>query len=208
VIGEQTGPSRQFVAVTAIGIAVALLVGGVGLVVGILANRNSTSEPSSSSLVPYTYPVPTTYETGSSITTRQPQPSPTTRAVPQDPVQQLRQIAGGDRSFVYAQLADRWVPQLSSKRPGVVDNGVVWDDSMTLQEHMQLRQRYPSARLLWSGDWSTFSGPDFWVTVVGITFSDSAGALQWCRNQGFDRDHCVAKIISTTHIVEGSTAYN
>lgn len=107
-----------------------------------------------------------------------------------------------------AQLADRWVPQLSSKRPGVVDNGVVWDNSMTLQEHLQLRQRYPNVRLLWSGDWSTFSGSDFWVTVAGITFVDSSGPLAWCRSQGFDRDHCAAKLISTTHPEPGSTAYN
>ena len=107
-----------------------------------------------------------------------------------------------------AKLADHWVPQLSSKRPGVVDNGVVWDNAMTLQEHLDLRRQYPDVRLLWSGDWSTFSAPNFWVTVVGITFSDSAGPLAWCRSQGFDRDHCIAKIISTTHPVEGSTAYN
>jgi serine/threonine kinase PknH len=110
--------------------------------------------------------------------------------------------------FVNAELADRWVPQLSSKRPGVVDNGVVWDDAMTLQEYLQLRQRYLDVRLLWSGDWSTFSAPDFWVSVAGVTFADSPGALAWCRTQGFDRDHCVAKIISTTHPVAGSTAYN
>jgi serine/threonine kinase PknH len=54
--------------------------------------------------------------------------------------------------FVNAELADRRVPQLSSKRPGVVDNGVVWDDAMTLQEYLQLRQRYLDVRLLWSGD--------------------------------------------------------
>ena len=172
----------------------------------LLANRNSnSSEPSTSSLVPYSNPV-TTYDPESPPAT---QPIPTSvRSAPQDPLQQLRQIANDDRPLVSAQIADRWVPQLSSKRPGVVDNGVVWDNVMTLQEHLQLRQRYPDARLLWSGDWSTFSAPDFWVTVAGITFADSAGALAWCRNQGFDRDHCAAKIISTTHPVAGSTAYN
>ncbi|OSC41896.1 hypothetical protein B8W66_07330 [Mycobacterium decipiens] len=76
-----------------------------------------------------------------------------------------------------------------------------------LQEHLQLRQRY-GARLLWSGDWSTFSAPKFWVTVADITFPNSTGALAWCRNQGIDRDHCIAKIISTTRPVAGSTAYN
>ena len=124
-----------------------------------------------------------------------------------DPEEQLRQIANGDRPFVSVRLADRWVPQLSSKRPGVVDQGIVWDNATTLQEHLQLRERY-HARLLWSGEWSTFSVPNFWVTVAGITFPTSAGALEWCTSQGFDRNHCFAKIVSTTYPVEGSTAYN
>jgi hypothetical protein len=84
----------------------------------------------------------------------------------------------------------------------------VWDNATTLREHLQLRQRYPNVRLLWSGDWSTFSAPDFWITVAGVTFPNSAGALAWCTSQGFDHDHCFAKIVSTTHPVEGSTAYN
>jgi hypothetical protein len=78
---------------------------------------------------------------------------------------------------------------------------------MTLQEHLQLRQRF-GASLLWSGDWSTFSDNNFWVTVANIAFPDSAGALAWCRSYNFDRDHCAAKLVSTTHPVEGSTAYN
>jgi serine/threonine-protein kinase len=207
-VGARKGPSRQLIVVTAIGIAIALLLGGVAVVIGLLADRNSnSSEPSTSSLVPYSNPVTTHYPESPSVT--RPVPAPTSvRPAPQDPVQQLRQIANNDRPFVSAQLANRWVPQLSSKRPGVVDNGVVWDNAMTLQEYLQLRQRYPGVRLLWSGDWSTFSAPDFWVTVAGITFPDSAGALAWCRGQGFDRDHCAAKIISTTHPVAGSTAYN
>jgi hypothetical protein len=123
-------------------------------------------------------------------------------------LQQLQQLASSDRPFVRDQLANWWVPQLSSKRPGVVDDGVVWDNARTLQEHLQLRQQYPGARLLWSGDWSTFSARDFWVTVVGITFPESSGALAWCRSQHRDRDHCAAKIVSTTHAIEGSTEYN
>ena len=208
VAGTQEGNSRRLVALAAIGIAAALLLGGVAVVIGLLANRNSISEPSTSSLVPYTSPVPSANETGSPSASQPAQVPTTVTSAPQDPVQQLRQIASGDRPFVTTQLADRWVPQLSSKRPGVVDNGVVWDNAMTLQEHLQLRQRYPDVRLLWSGDWSTFSGSDFWVTVVGMTYTDSAGPLAWCRGHGFDRDHCIAKLISTTHGVPGSTAYN
>jgi serine/threonine protein kinase len=141
-------------------------------------------------------------------------PSTTSAAVPTsvnaDSVanQRLREIAAGDRPFVSEQLTDLWVPQISSKRPGVVDDGVTWDDVLTLREHLRLRQLYPGVRLLWSGDWSTFSANNFWVTIVGITYSDSGGALLWCRTQGLDRDHCAAKLVSTTHPVEGSSAYN
>jgi hypothetical protein len=147
--------------------------------------------------------------TATQTVTALPAPTQTVPAlpVPMDPEEQLRQIANGDGPFVSVRLADRWVPQLSSKRPGVVDQGIVWDNATTLQEHLQLRERY-HARLLWSGEWSTFSVPNFWVTVAGITFPTSAGALEWCTSQGFDRNHCFAKIVSTTYPVEGSTAYN
>ncbi|OBG42638.1 serine/threonine protein kinase [Mycobacterium alsense] len=205
--GSQRGATRQFLIGAAIAVVVALVC-GVGVIIGLLAHRDSTnSEPSTSSLVPYTEPVTTNVAEPPPVTQTVRAPT-TTASAPQDPFQQLRQIASDDRPFVGTHLADHWVPQLSSKRPGVVDNGVVWDNAMTLQEHLQLRKKYPDARLLWSGDWSTFSAPDFWVTVVGTTFPDSAGALAWCRSQEFDRDHCIAKIVSTTHPVAGSTAYN
>ncbi|WUI25892.1 hypothetical protein OG976_23330 [Mycobacterium sp. NBC_00419] len=119
----------------------------------------------------------------------------------------LREIADNDRSFVAANLADRWVPQLSSKRPGVVDQGVTWNNVLTLQEHMRLRQQY-DAKLLWSGNWSTFDDPDWWVTVAGVTFPDAGGALAWCRDHGYDRNHCYAKLVSTSHPIDGSSAFN
>lgn len=123
-------------------------------------------------------------------------------------VDALRSIANADRPFVSGQLADRWVPQLSSKRPGVVDDGITWDNAATLREHLQLRLNYPEVRLLWSGDWSTFSAPDFWVTIAGVVFPDSDEALGWCRNHNLDSDHCYAKLVSTTHPIDGSTAFN
>ncbi|HET6732672.1 hypothetical protein [Mycobacterium sp.] len=121
---------------------------------------------------------------------------------------QLRAIAASDQPIVFAGLAERWVPQLSSKRPGLVAEGQTWTNAMTLAEHEQLRQTYPGVRLLWSGDWSTFSESNFWVTIVGTGFPTADGALAWCTSSGFDRDHCYAKLISTTHPVDGSTDYN
>jgi hypothetical protein len=99
-------------------------------------------------------------------------------------------------------------PQLSSKRRGLVAEGITWNNATTLREHLQLRQQFPGVRLLRSGDWSTFSAADFWVTVAGVSFPDAAGALAWCTGNGLDRDHCYAKIVSTTHPVDGSTAFN
>jgi hypothetical protein len=119
-----------------------------------------------------------------------------------DSLQQLQQQASSDRPYVTAHLADSWVPQLSPKRstqPWTRDpeNGVEYDSARTLQEHRQLRQKYPDVKLLWSGDWSTFSpSQTFWVTVAGITFDDSSGALAWCRSQGLDADHCTATKIN------------
>ena len=120
----------------------------------------------------------------------------------------LRAIANSDRPYVLSNLADRWVPQLSSKRPGIVDDGITWDNAATLREHLQLRLKYPEVRLLWTGDWSVFSAPDFWVTIAGVTFPDADGALAWCRDHNLDRDHCYAKLVSTTHPVDDSTAFN
>ncbi|WP_343601374.1 serine/threonine-protein kinase [Mycobacterium sp.] len=187
--------------------AALLLVGVVVLTIGFVATRDTEPQTSSPTLA-YTPPSVLTYQTEPPSTTQPVYPQSSAIAAPLDAEQRLREIADEDRPFVAATLADHWVPQLSSKRPGVVDQGVVWDNTMTLQEHLDLRQRYPDVRLLWSGDWSTFSAPDFWVTVVGVAFPDAAGPLAWCRAQALDRDHCIAKLISTTHTVEGSTAYN
>ncbi len=83
----------------------------------------------------------------------------------------------------------------------------MWNNSLTLQEHLRLRAQY-NAKLLWSGDWSTFNASNYWVTVVPLTFRSSDGALQWCTSRGFDRNHCFANLVSTTHGISGSTALN
>lgn len=129
-------------------------------------------------------------------------PSPSYSIAPVDPehdgVEQLQRLADSDRSFVRADLAGWWVPQLSSKssaEPWTKDpeDGRIYDPVRILREHQQLRARYPGiVRLLWAGDWSTFSEPNYWVTVVANVFPESAGALEWCRNQGLDQDHCTA----------------
>ncbi|WP_094289618.1 hypothetical protein [Mycobacterium lehmannii] len=140
-----------------------------------------------------------------------PRPAPLPASLPDTETvsgNQLRSIATSDKPMVLATMTDTWVPQLSSKRLGLVAEGRTWTHSAILAEHQRLRQTYPGARLLWSGDWSTFSSSNFWVTIAGSTFPTAEGALAWCRSNNFDRDHCFAKLVSTTRPVEGSTDYN
>ncbi|CAM2845836.1 PQQ-binding-like beta-propeller repeat protein [Prescottella defluvii] len=119
----------------------------------------------------------------------------------------LREQADADAPFVRSDLADRWVPLLSSKQPGLVADGITWNNAEILREHLDLRLRFPEVRLMWSGDWSTFTERDWWVTAAGVTFPTPEGANGWCDSKGFDADHCFAKLISTTHSVDGSTLY-
>jgi hypothetical protein len=60
-------------------------------------------------------------------------------------VQRLRQLANSDRPFVQANLADWWIPQISSKsstEPWTVDpdDGLTYYPLRILREHQQLRQ--------------------------------------------------------------------
>lgn len=211
-MGDRSGTRAL---ITVVAIASALLLAAIGVVIGILVTQRSDRGESPASTI--AYPPQTTSAPPESTSSEMPSLSSTLAPSTAEPApedseaaaqQRLQQVANSDRPFVNEILADHWVPQLSSKRPGVVDQSVVWNNAMTLQEFLDLRERYPQARLLWSGDWSTFSAPNYWVTIVGITFPDSSGALAWCRSQGLDDDHCIAKFISTTSPVDGSTAYN
>jgi hypothetical protein len=125
-----------------------------------------------------------------------------------DSLNRLQAIADDDRPYVAAYLADTWVPQISSKRVGLKAEGTVWDNAQILDEHVRLRGTYPDVRLLWSGDWSTYDGRNFWVTIVGLHSDNPADVLAWCTRQGFSRDNCAAKVVSTSHPIEGSTRYN
>lgn len=117
----------------------------------------------------------------------------------------LVDIAIADRAYIDANLLNLWQPQLSSKRPGLFADGISWNYPEIVREHLQLRQRFPTARLVWSGDWPVFTDPSWWVTVTGTPFRSGEDALGWCASEGFDRDHCLAKILSHNMDTTGTT---
>ena len=111
-----------------------------------------------------------------------------------------------DRPSVTKDLTGKWVAQLSSKKPGMTADGMTWDNRTTLQEFLKLRQKYPSAKLLYSENWPVFdAGGEYWVTIAGTPYSTAAEANAWCDAQGFDAEHCFAKYIDTKGPSEGTT---
>jgi serine/threonine kinase PknH len=180
-------------------LAAAVIISAVIVVVVVMTNTpDTTSTPAPTTIIETTVtaaPEPSS-PTPTSLPTRTPTAAPptvqdTAVPTPMEPVsyslQRLRAQASLDtRTGLNA--GNLWVPQLSSKRPGTVDDGIRWDHDDIWQEHLRLRQQY-GAILLWSADWS-FGADDLWVTVATTGFPTADGARQWCVNHGRDTWHC------------------
>ncbi|MDX1874510.1 hypothetical protein SBI67_20515 [Mycolicibacterium sp. 120266] len=120
----------------------------------------------------------------------------------------LNELRDADYPYVRNIIANRWVPQVSSKRAGLEIKGRELTNADVLTDHLAYRQRYGEARLVYSGQWSTFSGPDWWVTVVGPSWYFPADANRWCDSEGFGVDDCFAKFVSSMFgAEEGTTVY-
>ncbi|GLZ51687.1 hypothetical protein Acsp07_13040 [Actinomycetospora sp. NBRC 106378] len=124
--------------------------------------------------------------------------------LPADPAAQLQALAAQDSSTVEGMVGS-WIPQLSSKRPGLVAEGKTWDESDILAEYRSLQATYPSARLLWTGDFANYRGRNFWATVVGQPMPTAAAANAWCDSQGLDADHCYAVRLTHTGGPDGNS---
>ena len=116
----------------------------------------------------------------------------------------LQAIVEADRSTVEG-VVGSWVPQLSAKHEGTKADGITYDDSSILAHYSSLAARYPSAALLWSGDWPVFNGSDYWVVVYPQSFATADAANAWCDAQGFSVDDCLAKKLSHSGGPAGST---
>lgn len=122
---------------------------------------------------------------------------PAAAAAPTDPGEALRAQQRTDAAALDG-LVDRWVPQLSAKKAGMTVGGRTYDDAAVLADHQELRRTHPDAVLAWSGDWSSFRGQDFWITVVNRPFPSAEAANAWCQRAGIGADDCYAKRLSRT----------
>ena len=116
----------------------------------------------------------------------------------------LQAIVDSDRNAMEG-FDGLWVPQLSSKKPGTVDNGTTYDASSIYANYQGLVANHTNVRLLWSGDWSVYRESDYWVAIYGQGFTTAAGANAWCDAQGFAADDCFAKRLSRTAGPAGTT---
>lgn len=124
----------------------------------------------------------------------------------------LREQAAADRPLITSDIADRWVPQISSKRVGLaapdVDGRMVhWTATEILNQHLRMRLMYPNVRLAWSDEWRSFDLAGWWVTLTGITSGDPDTANRWCDSKGIAADECFAKLVSNTRDSTGTTKY-
>lgn len=119
----------------------------------------------------------------------------------------LAELRDADYPYVQNVISNRWVPQVSSKRAGLVVDGRALTTADVLRDHLDYRQRYSGTRLVYSGQWSTFSDTDWWVTVVGPSWYLPDDANRWCDLQGFGVDDCFAKFVSSLFGPERTTVY-
>ena len=194
-----------------VAVAAAVIAAIVVIVVALGLHNNPTPTSTPAALPPQaSSDSDTTTTTSDRPAPPAPPPPPPPPADPEAAAfQQLQQLAAGDHDFVSSQLADHWIPQLSSKHavePWTHDSeeGKTYDSVLILQEYQQLRQEY-NAKLLWAGDWPSaqFAGPEYWVTVAPVYANNSADVLAWCTSHNRDTDHCYAQLLDS-----GKTAHN
>ena len=163
IVKEESGNSTMVV--VAILIAAVIIFAGIVTVTMTRPNFLTASAPSSTPTTttmlqsapppPVTVtapaPPPVTVTAAAPPPQRVPLPVPTPQIPTSDCPQRLVNQAAVDHMLTSAQAVGSWVPQLSSKRPGVAD-GMTWDCEAIWAEHMRLRSAY-NAKLFWSGDW-------------------------------------------------------
>lgn len=123
------------------------------------------------------------------------------------PEEQLESLKDDTWDNYADELDGEWVVQLSAKKEGMEADGYTWTDEDIVDHFEDLHDSYPDAVLLWSGDWSSYDNSDFWVIVCSVTYPDSDSALNFCYDEGFGPDDCMAKRLFTTGAPDDTSEY-
>lgn len=109
--------------------------------------------------------------------------------------------------YAVESLVGYWVPQVSSKQPGMVVHGVSYGYQEVWQDFLRTRERFPEALMLTSGDFPVYKLSGFWVTVVPTTFTTAAAANAWCDAAGFAAEDCYAKRLAHSGSSQDNTQF-
>jgi hypothetical protein len=210
------GERRSAVAMALVGSMIVLAIGGTAF--GVVAWRDEDAPPDPAAARDGSPPATTEPADPAPTTLQTPSPSEPPLA-PDDAVNLDAGQAAGlldeaverNRAAVTA-LAGSWVPQVSSKCPGLtVDlgpgfapDGVPDTDSVTpaqiLGLHLALAERY-GAITTTAADLGSRSvparcaGQQLWVSLVPSRYSSSDGPLAWCSDHGFPAGECGARAV-------------
>jgi serine/threonine-protein kinase len=201
VPGTATTPRRGGGAKPALIVGLVLLaaIAGVGIAVGVARHSAAAPQPDAAGpAVAVTSSVARPPLAVAPPESDSPVPSSTQPPPPQSNAAAKADLDGEldqDRNAADT-LVGSWIPQLSSKRPGLVADGITYDYLSIWADFQRLRTAYPTALLIWSGDYVSFKSPDFYVTVVPQPFPDGPSANQWCDGAGLAPDDCYAKLLS------------
>jgi serine/threonine-protein kinase len=142
-------------------------------------------------------------------TSSEPAPAPPTPIPPPpppapDPGTELQQQAAAD-SATAESLVGTWVPQVSSKRDGLVADGITYDDAAIWADFERSRNDHGNAILVNSSDYTSFRLPGYWVTLIAQPYPSAGEANAWCNQEGYDVNNCYAKRLSHTDGATGNT---
>lgn len=199
----RAAPRRAHGALPALGLAVVIVLVGAGAFWAAQALKTTASAG------------PSTTESPRAGATGQPRPTPTASSQvaedtsadapsPASAQAALDNQVATDRATVEG-LVGYWVPQLSSKRLGLVWQNTTYGYPEILADFRGQHDRFPTAVLLRSDDYSSFRTPGFWVTVLAQPFPTPEAANDWCDGQGLTPDDCFAKRLSHTEGSVGNT---
>lgn len=189
---KHRSPTNLVLPIVVTAAVVALIAAGV--VVFVLPRFETTADagPSTVGAAPPLSSAEPTTETTTTTTTE-----PTTTTPTAATAADLAQEVATDHNTAES-LVGQWVPQISSKRLGLVVDGVTFGYPEIMADFQTLKARYPQAFMVKSDDYTNFSGKDFWVTLVATSFGTADETNAWCDQQGFAEQDCYASRLMHT----------